>query len=478
MTEPREVKARREEGWRRMFDAELTQQEHALQIKLRRFFIKQNAELTQVFTRGTKSRGDWFDEFARRAGTLDPIADAEALRATINDALGGMIDWKKQSANIDNLLRPARAQALATGMEAARKAYGIQAVRGPELSRGILDAGFAKLAHSDEITETTRGLLARSFADGIAAGEGRSALIARVQEYMPKISEGRAAVIASTEAHAAISMGNYQQMVDAGFTSKKWKATLDGSTRDAHVAINGDDIPIEQRFSNGLMYPGDPSTNAPGQIINCRCVLIPGNKVRKPTEQRPSAMLTSGSKYSPDDITSAKVNIELDTYDSDDQNAIDKMLAKYENGIVSENIEHAYVLSAGKVYHAIGHDNNVNFAKVMELGPTSLEGAIVIHNHPAASSAPNLSDTDISSAIEHKLKMIVGCDPNYRFWVKDLHKAELPDGYSFSMVWKEQYAKAFDKVLQGSIEPEELVYETTVRSCKEVGIVYERRRRP
>ena len=39
---------------------------------------------------------------------------------------------------------------------------------------------------------------------------------------------------------------------------------------------NGVTVPIDQPFPNGLMYPGDPS-GSPGEIINCRCDMIPGD---------------------------------------------------------------------------------------------------------------------------------------------------------------------------------------------------------
>ncbi len=474
MSEPREIKARREEGWRRMFDAALTQEERGLQVKLRRFFIKQNAELISVFERGTKARGDWFDEFARRARSLDPVADMDVLRATINDALGGIIDWDRQRVNLDNLLRPARAQALTAGMDTARKAYGIQAVRGPELTRGILDSGFAKLAHSEEITDTTRSLLARSFADGIAAGEGRSALVARVQEYMPGISEGRAGVIAATEAHAAISMGNYQQIVEAGFTSKRWKTTLDGSTRDAHRNMNGEEIPLDQPFSNGLMYPGDPS-GPPGQIINCRCVLIPGNKVRKPVQQRVG--LGSGGSEQMDSYKKTRVNIESVTYDPNDTIGLDKLIAHYENMIVNANVEHAYVFLEGKVYHAVGVGNQVHPEKILELGGIpSLEGAIIIHNHPIDATEFTFGRDDMIFAVESKLKTLIGCDTEYRYQITNIDKANLPEGYSIAMLVAQKEFEVSDALFSGKLNFEGDQYQHYVVNyiCEALGVPYKR----
>ncbi len=55
-------------------------------------------------------------------------------------------------------------------------------------------------------------------------------------------------------------------------TVKQWNATLDGKTRDSHAAIDKEWKELEEPFSNGLMYPGDPKGKA-AEVINCRCSL-------------------------------------------------------------------------------------------------------------------------------------------------------------------------------------------------------------
>lgn len=55
-------------------------------------------------------------------------------------------------------------------------------------------------------------------------------------------------------------------------TVKQWNATLDGKTRDSHAAIDKEWKELEEPFSNGLMYLGDPKGKA-AEVINCRCSL-------------------------------------------------------------------------------------------------------------------------------------------------------------------------------------------------------------
>ena len=54
---------------------------------------------------------------------------------------------------------------------------------------------------------------------------------------------------------------------------KQWLATLDARTRDSHQALDGVTVGIDEKFPNGLEYPGDPH-GAPGEVYNCRCTLV------------------------------------------------------------------------------------------------------------------------------------------------------------------------------------------------------------
>lgn len=51
---------------------------------------------------------------------------------------------------------------------------------------------------------------------------------------------------------------------------KQWDASLDGRTRDSHARVDGEIRELDEEFSNGLMFPGDPSGSA-AEVINCRC---------------------------------------------------------------------------------------------------------------------------------------------------------------------------------------------------------------
>lgn len=54
---------------------------------------------------------------------------------------------------------------------------------------------------------------------------------------------------------------------------RQWDSALDGRTRDSHRRVDGEIREIDEKFSNGLLYPGDPSGRA-AEVINCRCVAL------------------------------------------------------------------------------------------------------------------------------------------------------------------------------------------------------------
>ncbi len=49
-------------------------------------------------------------------------------------------------------------------------------------------------------------------------------------------------------------------------------ATLDGRTRDSHRDLDGERVPYDEPFSNGLMFPADPQ-GAGREVWNCRCTM-------------------------------------------------------------------------------------------------------------------------------------------------------------------------------------------------------------
>jgi SPP1 gp7 family putative phage head morphogenesis protein len=81
----------------------------------------------------------------------------------------------------------------------------------------------------------------------------------------------RAYTIARTEVHSLAGFAQHEAAAQTGvLLYKEWVASLDDRMRDSHAAMNGETVPMDEAYSNGLMQPGDPDGD-PSEVCNCRC---------------------------------------------------------------------------------------------------------------------------------------------------------------------------------------------------------------
>lgn len=83
--------------------------------------------------------------------------------------------------------------------------------------------------------------------------------------------------IARTEGHRVQCQGQMDACDKAKSKGadvvKQWDSTLDGRTRDSHRMVDGQIRELDEKFSNGLMFPGDSHGSA-AEVVNCRCALL------------------------------------------------------------------------------------------------------------------------------------------------------------------------------------------------------------
>lgn len=111
---------------------------------------------------------------------------------------------------------------------------------------------------------------------GILQGESVKKLADRVQNLSDANRAGaiRNARTAVTGAQNAGRQDTFNAAVDMGIQmQKEWVATLDGRTRHSHAMLDGEVVDYDKKFSNGLMFPGDPN-GRPHEVWNCRCAMI------------------------------------------------------------------------------------------------------------------------------------------------------------------------------------------------------------
>ena len=112
-----------------------------------------------------------------------------------------------------------------------------------------------------------------------------------LQDRMENVNERSAIKMARTAVTSAQNNGTLDSFYDAQEMGidiqKEWESTLDDRTRPSHRELDGERRDLDEKFSNGLQYPGDPSGN-PDEIYWCRCTLVsymPDVEIRKEDER-------------------------------------------------------------------------------------------------------------------------------------------------------------------------------------------------
>lgn len=201
----------------------------------------------------------------------------DAVASTINNAnviANGIINGVRRSVFAEN---------------ATYQAYRLEHDLGMNLSFSIYDsAAVTRLLRSqpellkrrvinDRVDKAwNREIISDAVTKGIITGAKIEDIADDIAEKTALRNEGASVRYARTAMTAAQNAGRYVAMHDAeemGIKVKKlWIATLDSRTRDSHAALDGEAVAIDEEFSNGLMYPGDPDGPA-AEVWNCRCAM-------------------------------------------------------------------------------------------------------------------------------------------------------------------------------------------------------------
>jgi SPP1 gp7 family putative phage head morphogenesis protein len=249
-----------------VFDMQARSQEDAWESAVAKQLERDQAKISEMAERAfAEEEGKaWKDnDPARRAAVRRLIADVEAYTPTARR------EWK---GTVEPLIRLTSRAAVRSAAEQVGVGFDL-------LIQGLVGYTEQHAAHLvSQITATTREELASSLATGLEKGESMAKLRKRVQQSDAAFGRSRAQLIARTEttgvANGAqhLSLEKYASRTGAEAT-KEWLDAGDGRTRDSHAAIGGEKRKINERFSNGLRHPGDP-TGDPAEVCNCRCTLI------------------------------------------------------------------------------------------------------------------------------------------------------------------------------------------------------------
>lgn len=140
-------------------------------------------------------------------------------------------------------------------------------VTNPEVVKWI-DAKVFKFA--DEVEKTTREELRIALREGLKQGDSIDDIEKRIETVFSMARGHRTERIARTETISASNNGTFSAYKQSKVVDEKqWISTRDEKVRPSHQ-IDGEKTGIDDKFSNGLMFPGDPD-GGPGEVCNCRC---------------------------------------------------------------------------------------------------------------------------------------------------------------------------------------------------------------
>lgn len=127
-----------------------------------------------------------------------------------------------------------------------------------------------------KVLRWNRKKVRNAIMQGILQGEPIMDIAKRLEtvlgmEWKTAVRNARTAM---TAAQNSGRLGSYQNAESIGIKmQKRWLATLDERTRESHQELDGETVPVNEPFSNDLMYPGDPEGD-PSEVYNCRCTMV------------------------------------------------------------------------------------------------------------------------------------------------------------------------------------------------------------
>ena len=248
-------------------------------------FNEQQAQIAQAIGLSEKALPDALSEletYLLPDGTFDPelwaiLSETEQQQLTAA-VTAGLLNWDAEVKKLTELFRPLWKRAYDDGAALSAESYGVIGIDKPEFVTPAKINGGKRIVG---IQQTTQKAIADIIAAGIANGTSQSELKKAIIAEMGT-TKSRAKLIARQETATALATGQFDMMRNAGAKTKTWhhrdqKDPRDGTNSKVnHVILEGETVPIDSVFSNGLRYPRDPDDGRPEQLINCRCYLTYG----------------------------------------------------------------------------------------------------------------------------------------------------------------------------------------------------------
>lgn len=236
--------------------------------------------MAKVAKEGWRARADAMDvrlealaaSFDQHRGHLDGGAARDALALEVRQQVADVFDVPYWTEFTRDALAPFIGSVFDAGSSATGAALGLNMDQLDLLVLVAMDARLDTLV--GQVTETTRRALEdQLLLPGVATGESIPDLADRLTSVFTTLGDSRARTIARTESVGGFNQSSQIAAETSGVVSGKvWMAASDDRVRDSHVNIDGETVGLQDAFSIGVRFPGDPA-GAAKETVNCRCVL-------------------------------------------------------------------------------------------------------------------------------------------------------------------------------------------------------------
>lgn len=251
--------------------------------------LKFAAETHASYVHSAQTAATWLDNQPATADSLVRFDQTDP--AVIQAARQNQLEWvRDMTVETRQVVR----QAITDGTQ--RGAHPLEIARDVRDSIGLTAQQEAAVRSYRRALESQdySNALSRELSSGhsdrtIAAAQEQGRALAQpqidlaVERYRASQVKARAETIARTESlrnvHSGVEQAFAQAIargdIDADSVVKEWHHAGGGRySRPDHVALDGVTVKWGETFDVGgvpMRFPGDPSVNAPEQIVNCRC---------------------------------------------------------------------------------------------------------------------------------------------------------------------------------------------------------------
>lgn len=273
-------------------------------------------------------------------------------------------------------------------------------VRAVQLDSKISDGLYSRLG---EDVAVLKKKITSEVSRGISTGMTFSQVAQQLASYT-NIGFNNAVRISRTEGHRIqVQSGMdacYKARENGAEVVKQWDASLDKRTRESHARVDGEIRELDEKFSNGLMFPGDPSGGA-SEVVNCRCALL--QRARWALDDDELETLKERAEYFGLDKAE-----NFEEFKKKYLNAVEDVIEKHVKVVTIQDVNEDGTRVLGDIYEKHRIENKMTSVPYDELGDSAFDIVSANYGKMSVESASAFNNTinDLASEYDTPLQKI------------------------------------------------------------------------